>query len=366
MGDNNRILVDDNNIWLFPSRMNDYPALAIGEFESGNEFTRFGVHWQFGDTEPWVLATYFDNNSNFSPWFDFPIGLGVPSQNNRIHAFYARNMGSNKFGARLSVYHSSERSEDTGVPVNDESFSYYEGSAGLTSSDNSWDIAVTAGFGTWTDKLAFDSIQSEPDGLIDFAAVGRLFWEGGTNRTWVPHAGVAYHKQGEQYFNNSTVLEESFDFTELIVDVGIGQVYAPSANVEAVLDLGLALDRFKLDYSNVAAPASNFEDKETFTVIPFFKLGLDAEVFSWLDARFGATSFWVREKDEFTQGATVEEDWFNFADNATFLGFGFHWGNLHVDTYTDPELFLDGFDFISGRDGEADMNFQISAVYDLM
>jgi hypothetical protein len=36
-----------------------------------------------------------------------------------------------------------------------------------------------------------------------------------------------------------------------------------------------------------------------------------------------------------------------------------------VDTYTDPEVFLNGFDFISG-DGNGDMNFQMSAAYDLM
>ena len=35
------------------------------------------------------------------------------------------------------------------------------------------------------------------------------------------------------------------------------------------------------------------------------------------------------------------------------------------DTYTDPELFLNGFDFISGN-GSGDMNFQLSATYEMM
>ena len=51
--------------------------------------------------------------------------------------------------------------------------------------------------------------------------------------------------------------------------------------------------------------------------------------------------------------------------NDTYLGFGFHWNRLHIDTYTDPELFLNGFDFISG-DGNGNMNFRISAVYEMM
>ena len=54
-----------------------------------------------------------------------------------------------------------------------------------------------------------------------------------------------------------------------------------------------------------------------------------------------------------------------FPENQTYLGFGFHWNRLHIDTYTDPEIFLNGFDFISG-DGPGDMNFRISAVYEMM
>ena len=66
----------------------------------------------------------------------------------------------------------------------------------------------------------------------------------------------------------------------------------------------------------------------------------------------------------------VRSDWANaefktkYAANETYLGFGFHWKRLHIDTYTAPELFLDGFNFISG--GDVDMNFRISAVYEMM
>ena len=40
MGDNNKVLLDEHNIFLFPSRINDYPNLAIAEFSrygSGSE-----------------------------------------------------------------------------------------------------------------------------------------------------------------------------------------------------------------------------------------------------------------------------------------------------------------------------------------
>jgi len=106
-----------------------------------------------------------------------------------------------------------------------------------------------------------------------------------------------------------------------------------------------------------------FEDKYNYTSVPYFKLGLDAQVFDWMDVRLGATSFWQWYKDEYNSLTYSSEYKSSYADNQTYLGFGFHWGNLHVDTYTDPQLFLEGFNFISG--GTQNMNFQFSAAYDL-
>ncbi len=363
MGDNNAILTDDANIWLWPSRINNYPHIAVGEFESNDEFTMFGVHWQFGDDQPWVLATYFEDNSAFFPYWGLP--FSPTTGNRRGSFFYAKAMGSNKFGARLSYVQSSFDYTDDGPSQEKEAFQYLEGSLGLTSADDSWDLAVTAGFGSWTDTEDDETI-TKPDGLVDFAALGRMFWGGGTNYSYVPHAGISYHKGGTEYFVNDT--SNYIDaLTNMTLELGIGQIYTPSTNVEAVLDLGVALERNKFERTDDIA-ANNIEEKWSYTTIPFFKLGLDAGVFSWLDARFGATSHWQRYKDEYTTTGFNNDYKVNYAENQTYLGFGFHFGNLHVDTYTDPEIFLNGFDFITGAgdDGRTEMNFQISAVYDIM
>ena len=77
----------------------------------------------------------------------------------------------------------------------------------------------------------------------------------------------------------------------------------------------------------------------------------------------GASSDWIIRKQEI--GSDVEQK-DKYAANDTYLGFGFHWGRLHVDTETDPDLFLRGFDFITGNGGGNDMNARISVVYELM
>jgi len=368
MGDNHVILTDDANIWNWPSRLNNYPHLAVGEFGNSDEFTMFGVHWAFGDEAPWILATYFENNGNYYPYWGVP--FNPTSDNKRGTFFYAKAMGSNKFGARASYVQSGFDYTDN-APLNanqeKETFMYFDASLGLTAADDSWDVAVTGGFGTWTDTEGGETI-SKPDGLIDFAALGRMFWGGGTNYSYVPHAGVEYHKGGFDYYaaGASDFVIKATNFT---VEVGIGQVYTPSENVEACLDLGLALSRDKTEGTDPdTSSLLPFESKYNYTTIPYFKLGLDAQVFSWLDARFGATSHWQKYKNEYTDDTFNYDYKVNYADNQTYLGFGFHFGNLHVDTYTDPEIFLNGFDFITGAgdDSRTEMNFQMSAVYDIM
>jgi hypothetical protein len=73
MGDNNMILLDEHNIELFPSRLFEYPDLAIAEFcnvaNNANDMTRFGIHWKFGEEKPFVLGTYFHNNIAETPMY---------------------------------------------------------------------------------------------------------------------------------------------------------------------------------------------------------------------------------------------------------------------------------------------------------
>jgi len=366
MGDNHVILTDDANIWNWPSRLNNYPHLAVGEFGGGDEFTKFGVHWSFGDENPWILATYFEDNGNYFPYWGLP--FNPTNSNKRGTFFYAKAMGSNKFGARLSYNQSGfEYTDSAPLNANQEkkTFTYFDASLGLTAADDSWDISLTGGFGTWTDTEGGETM-TKPDGLIDFAVLGRMFWGGGTNYSYVPHAGIEYHKGGFEYYTNDTV-DFTDKYTNMTVELGIGQIYTPSTNVEAVLDLGVSLERNKWERTEDVV-TNNLEEKWNYTTIPYFKLGLDAGVFPWLDARFGATSHWQRYKDEYTQGTFNYDYKESSASNQTYLGLGFHFGNLHVDTYTDPEIFLNGFDFITGvgDDGRTEMNFQISAVYDIM
>ncbi|MCH7690966.1 MAG: hypothetical protein IIA17_07985 [candidate division Zixibacteria bacterium] len=366
MGNNNTILVDDANIWQFPSRINDYPGLAIAEIATG-DVAQFGIHWRYNDDNPWVLATYFDNmaplqtddlmNGTLVP-FDFAL-----LDNRRIHILYGRMMGGNAFGARFSLNQSSYDTT-SGTPVSSikESFSYYQITFGLSDAARTWDVAFNLGVGSWTDEND-GLVEFNSNGYYDFGLEGRIFWTG-IDWTRVPHAKLMLSKRGIEDFGGGNAAISANTFTSTMFELGLGQVYTPASNVEAVLDFGFMFSSVKHKFEDIVTPTNDIERTDKIKTIPFFKLGLDAEVFRWMDVRFGATSNWNRETDdESTIGAAIEYK-SNVARNATYLGFGFHWGNFHVDTNADPQLFLEGLNFISG--GDETMNFQISAIYEML
>ncbi|NOY88904.1 MAG: hypothetical protein GXO93_05870 [FCB group bacterium] len=369
MGENNNVLLDDANIWLYPSRTFEYPNLAIGEFNNNynGTFNQFGIHWKFGTDKPFVLATYFttlpavyptdlNGGSLFMPGFSL-------LQNRRIDLFYGRVISNYNFGMHFSLTHSSQTKEFT-TPLDNQvkSYGYYNFDFGLTPTTDKWDVALDFGLGSWTDESASGGTQTEPDGFYDFSLIGRYFVANGPNYTFIPHVGFYSSKRGIKEYDASSVLTDNTKYTRTVFNIGTGLNYTPATNVLGVFDFGLMYDSWK-EKIDVPTPAQ--ENTETNVVVPYFKIGLDADVFKWMDIRLGATSNWTNETREYKPD---NNKWkYKYADNETYLGFGFHWNRLNVDTYTDPALFIHGFNFISGNtyDENNDMNFRISASYEM-
>ncbi|MFH1687733.1 MAG: hypothetical protein ABIE70_09455 [bacterium] len=361
MGDNNRILLDEANINLFPSRLFDYPNLAVAEFDNDN-MMELGVHWQFNKDKPWVLGTYLHNNSAtthpFAP-INAPFG-----ENKRLDLYYARNLGDHKFGFHMGLRNSSDTDEKPD-DKSEASLSIWNFDLGLTPDGDDMDVSMGLEMMTFSDKgtIAADSSQYDqhkPKGNMAFYAQARKFHKMNAQCSIIPHAAIRFGKfEREEYTvqNNAAVLTQTVKNNLFEFDAGAGLEYTPASNVLAVMDFGVVYDMVKTE-SKTATVTAETKDK-TFT-LPYFKIGFDADVFRWLDVRFGATSYWNRQTIE----AGTSKDKINMPDNETYLGFGFHWNRLHVDAQANPALFMDGFNFLSGRSN--DMNFRLSAVYEMM
>lgn len=394
MGDANNIVHDNANIWLYPSTLWDYPEMAVGEFSryyyyydlqdgEGSEFTDIGLHYKFGENKPFVMGLYFtinQPNPEFPYWLTYFDYYDIPS-NDRIDLFYSRMLGDNKFGFHFNYIHGSRKEEidsaDYWGPDNtEESATEFAFDLGLTTMENKLDLSAGVAFLSWTDRGFNGNNRSKPDGNIIFNAMGRYFHEVDQKITFVPHGSFMLTKFANKEFENweedigFDQVTERNDYKYMQLDAGLGMNYTPAAGILAIADAGLVYRKYNAerdDYDTLNDIWSTTEYTDTWFNLPYFRVGLDAVVFNWMDLRMGGTSYWTsyKSEDDFPAIASIpaytNKYSRNYVYNETFLGAGFHWGNLIIDTYLDPGLLIEGLNFISG--GDEDMNFQISLLY---
>jgi len=406
MGESNGILLDEANIWLYPSRIGMYPNIAIGEVgvidndyyfdDEYGTFAQFGIHWQFNEKNPWVLGTYLSHDrfsgTNWDgqlgigyqmlpfryasidlialDWFDWPsTGSGIiPSSgtnwdgNQRISLFYGRKLGNTPFGFRFSKFHSSSKSE--GTDLSSTSLGEYDFAFGLTDAAGKWDATLGVNLLTWTWQNAAGSDWTKPSGNMTIYAQGRMFHQVNPQWTLVPNAGVILGSfEAEIYDGGSptNTLQSTQSYKSTTFWAGLGANYTPAAGVLAVLEGGFGYNSSKYEDKPTVGTTDAYKYK--YFTLPYIRIGLEGKVFDWMDLRAGANSYWQRTTEEFEPNPGGDKLKFNYPDDRTFLGTGMHFGNLHIDTYTNPAILLNGFDFISGN-STSDLNAWVTLLYE--
>ncbi len=364
MGDNGNVLVDNANMFSYYGRTFNYPNIATGEIATGSGLGEFGINWKFGGDNPWVLGTYFSSEELSLPsavnWDELDV-LGADIADQRIGIYYGRMLNNMNFGFHFG-YKATSWSSDAVSNDAEEKFGEFTVGFGLTEATGKWDLAAAVSLGSITDQ---DSAYTatDKDSWTGMSLMARYFHEMNPTMTVVPHVGIATSKNSVIYDPApvAPTVSTSWESKETMYEIGIGLNYTPSSNVLAVADLGFQVmsDETTDVTSDGGDPAvlTTVNMKETYTSMPYWKIGMEADVFSWMDIRMGATSNWVAYKYEGVEKV-------NAAVNATYLGFGFNWGRLYVDAQTDPGLFLNGFDFVSGS-GTGSMNSRISVLYEM-
>ncbi|MCX6826083.1 MAG: hypothetical protein NTV06_02270 [candidate division Zixibacteria bacterium] len=350
MGDANNIIHDGTNISLYPALIVDYPGLVIAEFDTC--FTKVGVHYKFGDENPHVLGMYFKNQ---------PVDK---TGNDRMDLYYGHMLGENKFGVHINYVNGSYK-EEAAADKYEQSITDYGIDLGLGMMQGKLDFAAAFEFLTWKniDTLGYDS--TKPKGNIAIDIRGRYFYELDPKMTLVPHLGLTMVKVGVEFYPGTApnTLLYTEKITTMIIDGGLGLNYVPSTDMLVIGDIGLKMQSSK-DKITPPSPGTAVEDKSSVTAIPYFRVGLDAAVFNWMNLRVGGTSFWNAEKDEPGAPGATKKHW-GYVANTLYLGAGFHWNNLFLDAQVNPDLITNGLNFISGNT-TAPMNMLVSLKYNLL
>jgi len=397
LGQTNNILLDEDNIFLYPSRINMYPNIAVADIGDLATFdtyeyyaiSQFGIHWKFNEKKPWDLGTYFFNYGQkytggslglSNTWL--PLDYSAPylnwipqvGSNKRVSLIYGRKLGGNYFGFSLNKVQASYKDE-TAAPDNfgKEGVGEYDFGFSLTDANGKWDIAAGLNLLSFSDMYDETHDNWKSKGNKSFYGYGRMFHQVNPQWTLVPNAGIIIGSYSADRYNGATPQAVSYTekYTTFTFWGGLGAHYTPATNVLAVGEVGIGYNSTKFTHTDPIVALNTYNWKDVYFTLPYFKMGLEGKVFDWMDVRFGATSNWHRETWETSDGAESNngptKEKYNYPDNQTYFGTGLHFGNFHIDTYTSPEILLKGFYFISGNasnDNSDDLNFHVSVLYD--
>jgi hypothetical protein len=298
--------------------------------------------------------------------FFLPGGGGEPStaQNHRITLMYGRNFGETPFGATVTYVNSSEKWDGFGGPNHEFGITMFNIQAGLTLADGMMDIA--GGFTTmsWTDELNVvgddaTEIRTEPSGNVMIDLLGRYWMEMDDDWTGVPHVEIKYMKQGlddvDEFNPDNDPVE--FRWTDLMIGIGYGLNYEPTDNVLLAGDAGLQMANMKYEIND---GSSTDESKDTRIHLPYFRIGFEAGLLSWLTGRVGVESIWDWGKIE---GFDTEEITVRNAKTQTFAGVTFNWGNWLIDAGLNNDFLSEGPYFIGGDSVDGDLFPAVSILY---
>jgi hypothetical protein len=360
LGEANNILKDEANIMLYPSTINMYRGLVLGEV-TANDYTvpdvdnpqylySVGAHYDFGEGNG-VVGLYVSNQGD--PLFDWDEN-GVPdaqpdpdgdmATDNRLNLFYGRPFGETQFGMMLSLYRDSHKVEgDTAnkTEVNNTTLGL---SLGLTMMEQ-LDLAVGFGMKTWTNKDPNGDEVNTPDGVYLINFNGRYWYPFNDNVDFIPHLMFEYSRFG--YKMEGTDGDDKWNVSGLEVDLGWGVNIRPDEHILLLFDFGINYDAETAKNEPASDPST--EDKYTHMDLPYYKVALEGYVTKWWDVRLGAVKKWHGDTQEMDSGV---KHIYGDAFTDTYLGSGFHFGNLTLDAWLDPNFVLKGPNFVSGYDGD--------------
>lgn len=371
LGNANMILKDDANIFTdfynqnpntlhqvgFPQVITHFRGLAVGDITGAGVYPgltgadllfRVGAHYDLGQDNG-VVGVYIDNR---------PTPYAFPQQpapelngvSNRLNLFYGRPFGDMDFGANLVLFHNSHKVEGDTANNVEQANTTIALNLGLTMMKN-LDLGLGVRMGSWTNKNNTGTEVSKPKSDFGLILGGRYWWAFNNDVDFVPHA--QFIMDGTGYTTPGTAGTE---FTDKVTafNVGWGVNVRPVDRVLLLFDLGVSWDKQTL--KNTPTGGTSTETKNTLMDLPYYKVGLEGHVTRWWDVRLGAVKGWESAKVEATGTTTT-----GTSPTTTYLGSGFHFGNLTVDGWINPNFALNGPNFVSGY--SSTLAYQVSLLY---
>lgn len=354
LGNANNIVKDDYNIWVFPQAVSWYQNRVKSEIgwrgsiiqhTVGGHYavknSAFGIYLT-SDDKTYDHAPIIGANNNYSQKIDLFAG-------NEYHGTSAGLHISINGQSQLLDYGDSEREislTDFGVGI------------GATI-DERIDAFASMNIVSWTDDDSGKTLTS-PDGYLSFKFGGRSWHELSDYNTIIPFlsfelGGKGYKRENQPGGTNLRGKRESF--SEFVLGVGNNLIIDDKTLLVNSVGMRLQSGELKTTYRD-----STTTENASFSSFPFYQIGIEAPLLTWLDIRIGSQKSWSKYKSEpanagpFSPNVTT-----GISETELLAGVGIHWGGFIMDFELNPGFILQGTYLVSGRVN--DLSNRLSIVY---
>jgi hypothetical protein len=338
LGGVNHFVKDNANIFLYPQSINFYRSMVVGEVMYG-DLSRIGGHYNFGDDKG-VVGIYIDKVGMMKADYMPNMGDTDYTIDNRLNLYYGRHLGDVPFGFMFSMYGDSYVVEDNDADQTEEKTSHMDLGLGVSLMENKLDLAASVGFSGYTYLDAGGNDVNEPESHMKISFDARYWYEFDDNCTFVPYLGFNMWNSGYK------VDDYKMTWAGNDINLGVGVNLYPDDDILLLFDLGFEM------WNETTEETDNADITEGYFTLPYYRVGLEGYVFKWWTVRLGAGKFWEKMNMEV---ADYQNEVYGYATTNTYIGSGFHFGNLTFDVWMDPGFFNRGPNFVSGYDGDLAM-----------
>jgi len=362
-GQNTEYMVKDaSNPQGWPQLISDWPNLAGAEFyEKGSlgwDFHKAYVNFSLPNSS--VVQVSLDNVPGVSSMFfgNAPYTLSSPTiynldsaatNANKLSLCWGMPWNGMKVGAALNIAQHSY--EDKLSPAHKMSTSLIGINLGGSFLDNKLDAAV--GFETVSTSLKPGDTgigEDKSDGSMAINLAARYWWMYNETMAFIPNLRILSMKDGITHASGD---KESAATTD--IKLGIGYNWNPVENSLALFELGADIKTTQ-DKSTSAGAATTV--KLSSNSLPYWRIGFETRIFTWLTGRLGAERSWASESSDEKPAQPSAA----YSQTATYLGATACWNRLFLDVQVSPGFFNNGPYFISGS-GSGGMFSRVSLKY---
>lgn len=356
------VLHDAATPGIWPQLIQQYPNLAGGEFSSASgawDLDKVYVNYSFGEKQSALQFSldklYSNRYSTINPGIpDDPNGndYGVPS---RLNVNFGTKLGDNMLlGFGLNYWSDSEK--DTSM---EESASIIGFKAGLSGvGENEWDVVLGIEMPGFTAE-AGGQTAAENDGSMGIHFAGRWWWNYADKAALIPN--LRFQSLKEAYTipaqPGGVVTGQSISTSQ--IGIGAGHNWWPVENALVFCDFGILMEKESHEFTDPPGTPSHDYDEAT-NVLPYWRIGFETTIFSWLDGRLGAERGWASYKE--SGNGHPEEYELGTSVTNTYVGATAHWNRMVLDLVMCPDFFENGPNFVSGQ--TSSMFTKVSLKYD--